>query len=640
MKLLRKDWTRISLYLRLLLPAMYIGIAGCASIPEDHPALLQLQGMISASQASASKESLERPLTVPEDQHSSLDVILFGRTTPNSTGHTPYRYDVEGNLVRDAPQESSEILTFCYLHLEDLQKNYDEGEYFPPGSVGHRVQTILSMYDNREDPFLTQVSSVYEANGVTDIRTTIGHRTWDYLNSGDDETYLRHDCRTVSHISLLAIPRYLAHIYEWSVYRDYADFEPIVYFPFDHLREISVAIDEREREMVEAENELHERFSVLADKGSRETVGSLVFRLPGESFYEQRENVCAVSTGEIDEIAFKGYRTLGNRMLSGLAKSAVLALEPWHWHVRRPNSQPSEPNTSPSMLYIHESLDVVYRKVDGLLSGTTGSDSHCHIVIGFPEDLAKLLSGLKGRHNMELTYPGQLVGVDELRQRYANATGYESYEELEFVLDWPEDITREQLLILRDRGYNRQRSYQQLQEEIVRSEYLVSSELSVEGSIQYLMDLEVAENRGITVLAAREERRLQEQRRAELAAQRRKEERARLQREYPFYAVLTCGLQGAHTAIEACFIGGRAAVETTLEITNGDEYRMYAVYELQQAGQERRDGLNVNLRRNFRIQAQNSASNLLLTLTIYERATGNVLYQRSVQQYGVLSAQN
>jgi len=79
---------------------------------------------------------------------------------------------------------------------------------------------------------------------------------------------------------------------------------------------------------------------------------------------------------------------------------------------------------------------------------------------------------------------------------------------------------------------------------------------------------------------------------------------------------------------------------TTLELVNDDDYRMFAFHELNRAGREQRDGLHIPLRHRFRLQAQNSSPDLLLTVTVYERATDKIIFQRSAQQYGVVAAHN
>ena len=98
---------------------------------------------------------------------------------------------------------------------------------------------------------------------------------------------------------------------------------------------------------------------------------------------------------------------------------------------------------------------------------------------------------------------------------------------------------------------------------------------------------------------------------------------------------------GDHINIVACFVGsGSYGVDTELEITNGQNYQMYKPYSLSQAGSEYYNGLEINLRNNFKIFAQNSSEYLVLSLKIVDNATGATLYQDSAAQYGVINISN
>ena len=86
----------------------------------------------------------------------------------------------------------------------------------------------------------------------------------------------------------------------------------------------------------------------------------------------------------------------------------------------------------------------------------------------------------------------------------------------------------------------------------------------------------------------------------------------------------------------ACFSGGQYGADTELELTNGSQYGMYKAYQLYQLGQETTQGLVLSLKKNFNIKAQNSSSNLLLSLVIKERSSGRIIYQKSASKYGLV----
>ena len=628
----------------LLLPLMLLG--GCLATTE---------------QQRVESPSVERPdsLVVAEEDWRVLDVVLLAKTTPDVDfavqGPAPFRRDIEGNLVRNAPANGADAgrVTYCdvFLHdLNDLPEHFSSGRAKPPSTMLHRLGQDIAL------PSLA-VHSLYRANGVANLDSAVFAAVDDYLNQKAREVRLRRDCMSPGMTALMVAPRYL---YEWvlelPVYKQQARFEILASWSFSRLREASMAMDERRADLEAQAEARSAHYALLAAEDARDTVGSLFFswnqrhksfaaddrRRTGDGFY--RQNVCALSTSGHDAMAIRGYRSLGEDMLS-----EAMASDFSEWERYSPSHLRLEPEDIMGFEKVYDSLDDLYRDVDTQLVTLRErgwqSEGACNIFVGFPADIVKLQTALERRgHYRERPQPevqlGQLVEVEELWERFATRSGYESYAELEFVLNWPEEISHEQLAMLRDYGYNRDSSYLQLREEILQSGYLTEADLSVAGVVQYLKDRDEARDQGLTVLQAREQRRLDAQRRAEQEADRRQAARTRLQREYPFYAILSCGLQGAHTAIAACFNGGRMAAETTLEVTNGDEYRMYAFHELDRAGREGRTGLNIPLRETFRIQAQNSSPNLLLTLTVYERATGNTVFRRSAQQYGVLFVQN
>jgi len=113
---------------------------------------------------------------------------------------------------------------------------------------------------------------------------------------------------------------------------------------------------------------------------------------------------------------------------------------------------------------------------------------------------------------------------------------------------------------------------------------------------------------------------------------------AQQSRDYPYYALVSCGMQGNHINVLACFSGRH--VGTELELKNGDQYGLYKVYEISRLGNETREGLRIDLRRNFELKAQNSSDSLILTVTVVDSASGKRLFQKSATQFGVVSVAN
>jgi len=124
---------------------------------------------------------------------------------------------------------------------------------------------------------------------------------------------------------------------------------------------------------------------------------------------------------------------------------------------------------------------------------------------------------------------------------------------------------------------------------------------------------------------------VERKRKAKLAAE-------KLANEYPYYLVLSCGFNGNHINILACFAGRYN--DTEIELTNGRDYGLYQPYQISGLGKAYSDGLHINLRSTFDFTAQNSADSLILGAKVFSRASGEVLFQKQVSQYGVIRVSN
>jgi tetratricopeptide (TPR) repeat protein len=108
---------------------------------------------------------------------------------------------------------------------------------------------------------------------------------------------------------------------------------------------------------------------------------------------------------------------------------------------------------------------------------------------------------------------------------------------------------------------------------------------------------------------------------------------------YPYEAVVSCLIFGTTPSMpEACFsdrFGG-----TQLEVRSGQDYQMYTAFNLQGAGTYTNDGLVIKLRKNFAINAQNAAENMILNIKIKNSKTGEIVYQKSAGQYRSIRISN
>ena len=132
-----------------------------------------------------------------------------------------------------------------------------------------------------------------------------------------------------------------------------------------------------------------------------------------------------------------------------------------------------------------------------------------------------------------------------------------------------------------------------------------------------------------------EKERIQKQE-AALKAQKEQEEKQRLEyaKEFPFYAVITCG---NNFPVHACFSGD---VRTEIELRNGREYKMYTLVDIMQIRQNQQRGITFDLRNKFELNMQNSQENLILNLKIYNRATQQIVFEKSAARFGVIRISN
>jgi hypothetical protein len=106
--------------------------------------------------------------------------------------------------------------------------------------------------------------------------------------------------------------------------------------------------------------------------------------------------------------------------------------------------------------------------------------------------------------------------------------------------------------------------------------------------------------------------------------------------EYPFKAILSCTMQNSVVALQSCL--SNDGVETEVEFRNGADYRLYKTYDIADLGTWGSHGVEIDLRRNYAIKAQNANTVLVLNLVIINRVNGDVVFQKSAGTFGVIQA--
>ena len=129
----------------------------------------------------------------------------------------------------------------------------------------------------------------------------------------------------------------------------------------------------------------------------------------------------------------------------------------------------------------------------------------------------------------------------------------------------------------------------------------------------------------------------EEEARKKLAA----EENARVAKEFPFYAVISCGTGQGNMGILACF----SYEYGSLEVRNGSDYGLYKIAQIASGvipnANEQNEGLVINLRNSFEINARNGDSAaIIMEIKIIRRSSGATVFQKQVDQFGSIRIKN
>ncbi len=120
-----------------------------------------------------------------------------------------------------------------------------------------------------------------------------------------------------------------------------------------------------------------------------------------------------------------------------------------------------------------------------------------------------------------------------------------------------------------------------------------------------------------------------------------KNEIIRFNTEFPFYAVISCGIGTGHINIMSCFSGSRGA----LEIKNGDEYGLYKIMQISNKmipnSENQKNGLVINLRKGFELEARSDGSNsMILGVKVFDRNSNKILFEKQVGNWDVIKVGN
>ncbi len=156
----------------------------------------------------------------------------------------------------------------------------------------------------------------------------------------------------------------------------------------------------------------------------------------------------------------------------------------------------------------------------------------------------------------------------------------------------------------------------------------------------YLKDRRDAKKNNITTVQQKQNRLAEEKKAAEKRAAEEKRRKEEFAKKYPYEAILACEFQGRNMgSLYSCFHDSNSN-GTELSLTNGDDVNIYKAHDLQRLGREQNDGLHIPLQRKFEIKGQNDSKDFILTLTIKNTATGEVLNKQKAGTWKLVYMKN
>jgi len=367
----------------------------------------------------------------------------------------------------------------------------------------------------------------------------------------------------------------------------------------------------RENRDQEARNRL-ENLKALANDETRDEVGSLAFRLPDKRSKDP-VRFCTLRYRGEEGAAVLGYR------LRGFATQDI----EWREYAKKENIKDNL-DTRRLFAFAYNTLEELWADRQNFQD----ISKHCHIYVDFPANLNKIIAAHE-RADFRYGKIGELISSDVLRNDWAKNNGFESYVSYSSARQMKASPQQFKELL----GYNikDKESFDSVVREMQQRGYSTNNDASE--VIQFLKDKSTAsEKPGTTASSIRDQRLEQEK----AAQKKRQDEYAK---KYPFIAILTCGL-GRHANIYICFAGGKNRVDTELKLRNGGLSRVYKVFNLGDAGQERDDGFHIDLENSFELQVQNAHEHAVLGLKIINRTSGRTVFQDQAGHFGVIRARN
>ena len=545
-------------------------------------------------------------------KNPQVDNSIFTRDIDNNLTFSKNSYGLNDGVIDSNACFLIDLSQIDYYDF--LNSYYDEND-----ANLYLVESVYTMYGIEN---LAKILSEQSEQSFIDFAISLGLElkveTLCKNNKTGNQTYL------YQKPDIFLIPGYLYNLLKG--YEQYSDSlmtsltadDILLSWTFDEMKSLSdnylIVLAEEEK----SENEFQQRFANLAEEKSKEFMGSLY--LNANEYGSQ--NFCTLRYSGDDAVAAIGYRLMGDEMI--IDKRLIDYFD-------RSDITLNFNENSNRFEYVFDDISEAFLSIKPKLMDN--ADDYCNIFVDYPENLLKLKNAIE-RDVGWSPILGSLFDKSITDKQYAIDQGFDDYDQYSFAYQIDADY-RDVKSLGNYQIFNLS-EYNKVQEEIITINY--SHDADLRDVLAYLDDLSNAKKQNMNVNEYKDARVKEEERLAKIAREAEQLRQAEFAKEYPYTAILTCGMGGGdHINIVACFVGGSYGVDTELEITNGQNYQMYKPYNLSQAGSEYYNGLEINLKDSFTIIAQNSSENLLLSLEIVDNATGMKLYEDSASQYGVVS---
>ncbi len=554
---------------------------------------------------------------VSEENKKLFDLLII--SNPNAKGPPVFIKDIDGNRVISSSIKDIQIDT-CSLVDRNEREQYD------------KVFRFIETKVDKDKLFLLDVHKNYQGIGIHDVLTLGSEKVSMHLSSLGKGLDLSVNCRLIRqkpgsptprkvnkssfdwfNDEIVVLPRYMFDIFNmwFDQYNNVVSFsqsDVIHTVSYDSLLEMSNAIKKKEQAKID-------KYNLFVDKIKQQANADGIKYTAGLRLNQDGQKRCTLAYSSENDSAPK---IIGHNLILS------------DKYDKKPSHQFAK----------------VYKNINDAYLEVKEKKSQCSYFIDYPKNIVKLHDALKS--DKIITTYSTLISSDETLKRFALYQGYQSFADYSFISTLKGN--KSQLEQLKKFKITNIDKFSELESKMIKSDY--SKDKGIKNVLMYLKDRQVAREKGIDILKQRDARLAEEKKAKEIAeaqrkkdakeaAIRRKEAAARYAKEHPYKAVISCGMNGNHINIMACFVGsGRYGADTELEITNGSFYKLYPSYNVGQAGTETRAGLEIDLKSNFKIKAQNSADTLILDVKIYDRLTNKVLFNKSAAKYGAIYISN